>query len=94
MIDELAQPTLGPWGGKRVRGERVSNRNLKGGTNRAYLTARLQRDRPDLAAEVLAGEASAYGVACELGWTKRRRTVAVSDKARRPVGIDVKSLIA
>jgi hypothetical protein len=93
MPDEPAQPKLGPWGGKRVKGERVSDRKLKGGTNRTYLIARLERDRPDLAAQVEAREMSAFAVAVELGWVRRRRTVAVH-QTWRPAAIDIGSLIA
>jgi hypothetical protein len=94
MPDEPAHPRLGQHGGRRVRDEQPDNVRFKYGNSRTYLLARLQRDRPDLAAEVLAGEVSAYAIACELGWTKRRRTVAVSDQAWRPATIDVKSMIA
>jgi hypothetical protein len=93
MPDKPAHPRLGQHGGRRPRNERPDNISFKYGTSRAYLLARLERDRPDLAADVLAGEASAYSVACELGWAKRRRTVAVHDQAWRPAVIDVKALI-
>jgi len=82
MVDDPAQPRLGTWGGKRVRGEQASNRKLKGGTNRAYILARLERDRPDLVAEVETGETSAFAVAVLMGWATRRRTVAVHDQDR------------
>jgi hypothetical protein len=90
MVDNPAQPRLGPWGGKRVRGEQGSNRTLKRGTNRTYILARLVRDRPDLAAQVEAGEMSAHAAAIELGWAKRVRTVSLP----RRTAVDVKSLIA
>jgi hypothetical protein len=71
MVDDRAQPRLGTWGGKRARGEQPDNVSLKYGNSRAYLLARLERDRPDLAAQVEAGEVSAFSVAVELGWARR-----------------------
>jgi len=38
---------LGRHGGKRKKGEQVDNIKLKGGTQSAYLAARLRRDHPD-----------------------------------------------
>jgi len=96
MPDDSSQPKLGKWGGARVRGEQASNRNLKGGTNRAYVLARLRRDQPELAARVDAGEMSAHAAAVELGWAKRPQTVHGEDcnqARRRPFPFDPAAMI-
>jgi hypothetical protein len=94
MPDDFAQPKLGRWGGPRVRGQQVYNVNLKskGGNRRAYILARLARDRPDLAARVESGEMSAHAVAVELGWAKRPPGVRTVSLPRRAV-VEIKSLI-
>lgn len=66
-------------GGKR-RGDykpnQANNDNLKSApASRAGILARLQRDRPDLAAKVIAGELSANQAAIEAGF--RQKTVQV-----------------
>jgi hypothetical protein len=54
------QVTLQKHGGARKKGEnQVDNIKLKGGTSSAYILARLDRDRPDLAAKVRAKTLSA-----------------------------------
>jgi hypothetical protein len=46
---------------------------MMGGTSRAYIIARLRREKLDhLADAVERGEVSAYAIACELGWQKRK----------------------
>ena len=94
MPDDPAQLKLGRWGGPRARGEQVYNVNLKskGGNRRAYILARLDRDRPDLAAKVESGEGSAHAAAVELGWAKRPPGVRTVSLPRRAV-VDIKSLI-
>ena len=53
-----------PWENK------VDHINLKGGgTSRAYVLARLDRDRPDLAQRVRNGELSANAAAIEAGFS-------------------------
>jgi len=43
------------------------------GTSRAYIIDRLRREgMADLAEAIEAGRASAYEIACELGWQKRK----------------------
>jgi hypothetical protein len=46
----------------------VSNRNIKGGTGSTYTLRRLKRDRPDLAAKVIAGKMSANAAAVAAGF--------------------------
>jgi hypothetical protein len=41
---------------RKARGNQVDNINLKGGTQGAYLKARLERDHPDVAAALARGE--------------------------------------
>lgn len=56
----------GKHGGKR---EQVSNVNLTGGGNEAtYTLRRLKRDRPELAAQVIAGALSAHAAAIKAGF--------------------------
>lgn len=68
---------LGKRGGDRrsekARADQPSNRNLiKGGTNRAYILARLDRDgHVELAAKVRAGNLSANAAANEAGFRKK-----------------------
>ena len=77
---------LGKQGGDRrslkVRGNKVAdqvdNINLisKGGTSRAYILDRLDRDgHAELAAKVRAGELSANKAAIEIGWRKKPKLV-------------------
>jgi len=65
-------PAQGKHGGKRAKDGQVGNTNLTGST-RTYSLARLKRDRPDLAALVIAGKMSAHAAAIEAGF--RGRTV-------------------
>jgi hypothetical protein len=64
--------TLGPYGGKRVKGKHAANGLKQRGTNRSYLLARLDRDNPALAARVRQGELSAYAAAVQEGFRKPR----------------------
>jgi hypothetical protein len=69
---------------------------LKRGANHAYILARLERQkRFDLLDLIESRQLSAYGVACELGWCRRRRTIsAPGDDPRSHRRIfDVKALI-
>ena len=66
---------LGKRGGDR-KSEKAknqpSNRSLiQYGTTTAYTLARLDRDRPDLAKQVRAGELTANAAAIEAGWRKK-----------------------
>jgi hypothetical protein len=46
---------------------------MMGGTSRAYIIARLRREKLDRLADAIErGEVSAYAIACELGWQKRK----------------------
>ena len=46
---------------------------MGGGTGRDYIISRLRREKlDDLADAVERGEVSAYAIACELGWQKRK----------------------
>lgn len=67
---------LGKHGGDRrsaeARTDQGDNITLKErGTSRDYIIARLERDRPDLAEKVIAGEMSARAAAIEAGFQKR-----------------------
>lgn len=55
------------------------NISQKGGSDPSYLLARLKRDRPDLAAKVVAGELSAHAAAVEAGFRKRYLQVPADD---------------
>jgi len=96
MPDNPDQPTLGPHGGKRIKGQRSDDVTLRSrGNSVVYITARLRRDgRADLVEAISSREMSAFSAAVLMGWTTRRRTVAVRDQAWRPATVDVKSLIA
>ena len=77
MSDDPAQPKLGPHGGPRTKGVR-SPKIMPSGSRRDYILARLERDgRHDLAEAIREGRASAYSIACELGWTKRAEPIGV-----------------
>jgi hypothetical protein len=63
---------LGKLGRPKKGEEKPSNRRISHyGTNTAYTLARLDRDRPDLAAQVRAGELSANAAAIKAGWRKK-----------------------
>ena len=54
------------------------------GTSRAYIIDRLLRaGRPDLVAAIEAGEVSAFAVAVELGWMKRRNLTGTGSTNQR-----------
>jgi hypothetical protein len=68
------------------RANQVDDINLKhGGTGASYLAARLERDRPDLAARVEHGELSAHAAAIEAGFRERTITVPL-DPVRAEAG--------
>jgi hypothetical protein len=76
MADEPT--TLGPHGGRRVKGERGDNVTLRTrGNSKAYVVARLERDGfDDLVREVEAGRLSAWAAGRRAGWLRwevRRR---------------------
>jgi hypothetical protein len=49
------------------------NTTIMSGTSRDYIIGRLRREKLDhLADAVECGEVSAYAIACELGWQKRK----------------------
>lgn len=61
-----------------------SNENqIRGGTNRDYTVARLDRDAPELAERVRAGELSANAAAIEAGFRKRPTALALLRAAWR-----------
>lgn len=76
---------LGQHGGARKKGEQVSNRNLKGGVNAAYGLARLDRDSPELAAEVREGKLSVNAAAIKAGF--RIKTISIPLEVERAARI-------
>ncbi len=76
-IREGVEPQ-GPNGGDRKSGEyqtdSISLINNAYGTDSHYLLARLKRDRPDIAAQVVEGTISAYAGAVKAGFIKRPGT--------------------
>jgi hypothetical protein len=70
-------PAIGAQGGDRKSNsdDQVDNINLKeqtkGGTDPAYILARLKRDRPDLAEQVVSGKLSANAAAIKAGFRKK-----------------------
>ena len=72
-IGHLAQCVLGLHGGDR-KNEKAKNQDRNPtliGRGRDYDIARLERDRPDLAARVRANELSANAAAIEAGFRKK-----------------------
>jgi hypothetical protein len=71
----LGQREIGIEGGKAGpgRGHKTSDNvtRFQRGNQRAYILARLHRDRPDLAQRVEAGELSANAAAIEAGFRKK-----------------------
>jgi hypothetical protein len=54
------------------------------GTSRAYILARLRREgMTDLADAVKRRQVSAYAVACELGWQRRRKPLGTGSRNAR-----------
>ena len=46
---------------------------MSGGTSREYIIGRLRREKLDHLVEAIErGQVSAYAIACELGWQKRK----------------------
>jgi hypothetical protein len=85
MDSNPAPSKLGKHGGKRVKGERACNTRLVYGTV-AYWLARLERaQRHDLIAGIKGRRISAHSAAIQMGWIKRRPTLAGDDcnQARR-----------
>ncbi len=84
---ELGQRLIGIPGGKAGpgRGKKTGDNitRLKRGTSHAYTVARLDRDRPDLAARVHAGELSANAAAIEAGFKKKPTPLDVLSAAWR-----------
>lgn len=74
FADAVETGRLGTHGGDR-RSDKVRDQgsigNLKGGNNTAYTLARLDRDRPELAAEVRAGRMTANAAAIEAGFRRK-----------------------
>jgi hypothetical protein len=51
------------------------------GTSRAYILARLRREgMTDLADAIKRKQVSAYAIACELGWQKRRKPLGTGSR--------------
>jgi hypothetical protein len=95
MPDELAQPTLGPHGGKRTKGQQSDNVTLlrSRGNSVAYIIARLRREGLHERVEAIRnGEISAFAVAVLLGW-KRRATVHDGDRNRSTRRFDARAMI-
>jgi hypothetical protein len=63
--------TLGKRGRPKKGEEKHGNAILKPGTHRAYILARLDRDRSPLAAKVRSGELSANAAAIKAGFRKK-----------------------
>ena len=101
MPRDLDQLRLGKHGGDRrsekAKADQAWHKNdgsrLKSSeyNTKAHWTARLNRDRPDLAAQVRAGEISANAAAVLLGW--RRPPTVSENQARKAVPVDIKALI-
>lgn len=75
---------LGKHGGKRERGKQADNVGLDYGNDRRSTLARLRRDRPELAQQVINGKLTANAAAIQAGF--RVRTVALPldfDRARK-----------
>ena len=72
LIDAEIKP-LAEHGGDHSK--QVDNVKLVGGNNPTYALKRLKRDRPDLAAKVIAGELSANAAAIEAGFRKKPKLV-------------------
>jgi hypothetical protein len=58
----------GTHGGKRAKGQGANSTLKRGSTSVASTVARLKRDRPDLAAKVVAGKMSANAAAVAAGF--------------------------
>jgi hypothetical protein len=71
--DQGYNARLQEHGGPRVKGEQGNGRTLRQrGNSRAYILARLERDRAfTLLEAVLEGRISAYAAAVEMHYTKR-----------------------
>ena len=86
-LERLLLEPLGPRGGPRSRREQadVINRPSRspGGTSREYLLRRLQRDAPDLAAQVLDGALSVHAAAVAAGIRKRATPLEAALRAWR-----------
>jgi hypothetical protein len=72
---------LNRHGGKRVKGEQADGISMpQRGTSRASIISRLKRENLlDLVEAVERGKISAYAIAVELGWAKRRPTYSGDD---------------
>lgn len=69
MLGERQRGVAGGKAGPGRGNKTVSNGNrLSGGNNTNYTLARLHRDRPDLAAKVVAGEISAHAAVTCRAW--------------------------
>ena len=85
MLAQAVEPVAG-HGGKR---EQVSDTNLPTEPDATYVLARLKRDDPDLAQDVIDGKVSANAAAIRAGI--RRRYVRVRpDDVRQAVGVLLK----
>jgi hypothetical protein len=97
MDSDPGPSKLGQHGGRRIRGQRLDNISLNtgGGTSRDYIIARLQREECfDLVDAILTRKISAYAVAVELGWVKRRKTLGTgSENQARKRAFDIRALI-
>jgi helix-turn-helix, Psq domain len=78
---ELAAREIGIPGGKAGpgRGHKTQSNGLRlmSSNRKAYTLARLKRDRPDLAEQVVAGELSANAAAIEAGMSQRKAAKAL-----------------
>ena len=93
---QSARVQLGQHGGKRLKGKgekQVAIGNLptpKGGNVPAYAMARLQRDHPKLAAQVVAGKISANSAAIKAGFLVKDGQSARLDDVRKAVDVLLK----
>ena len=73
LLEQVGE--LSGHGGDHRQGD---NGTLKGrGTDPTYILARLKRDRPDLARQVIDGAISAHAAAIEAGFRKRMKSVTI-----------------
>jgi len=81
LVPMAEERQLNRHGGKRVKGVQADGISMpQHGTSRAYIIGRLKRENLlDLVEAVENGKISAYAIAVELGWAKRRPTFSGDD---------------
>ena len=81
-MDLLDRAIQGKHGGDHSKIDIVNLAPVPDGTSEAYALRRLRKDRPDLHAQVLAGELSAHRAAVQAGFRPATVTVRVDDPQR------------